>query len=100
MIHRLRGAIFTQGCVMAASFHCRGCGSSRLKEFLNLGNMPLAGGFLRSRDDIAGEQTFPLPIHVCEDCSLVQITQPIDPNILFKDYAFASSTVGPLVTHF
>jgi methylation protein EvaC len=85
---------------MAESVHCRGCGGPRLKEFLNLGNMPLAGGFLRSRDEIPAEQTFPLPIHVCEDCSLVQITQPIDPNILFRDYAFASSTVGPLVTHF
>lgn len=85
---------------MAGSFQCRGCGSARLTEFLNLGNMPLAGGFLRSRDDIPAEQTYPLPVHVCQDCSLVQITQPIDPNILFKDYAFSSSTVGPLVTHF
>jgi SAM-dependent methyltransferase len=62
--------------------------------------MPLAGGFLRSTADISAEQTFPLPIHVCQDCSLVQIVEPVDPDILFRDYAFSSSTVGPLVNHF
>ena len=62
--------------------------------------MPLAGGFLRSTDDIKDEKTYPLPIHVCGDCGLVQIVNPVDPNVLFKDYAFSSSTVGPLVNHF
>jgi C-methyltransferase C-terminal domain/Putative zinc binding domain/Methyltransferase domain len=79
---------------------CRGCGGSRLKVMLDLGNMPLAGGFLKGSSEIASEQLYPLPIHVCEDCSLVQIVDPIDPEILFKDYAFSSSTVAPLIKHF
>jgi SAM-dependent methyltransferase len=79
---------------------CRACGNGGLSEFLNLGNMPLAGGFLRSVDEIKTEQTFPLPVHVCDSCGLVQIVDPVDPNLLFRDYAFASSTVGPLVKHF
>lgn len=62
--------------------------------------MPLAGGFLRSAADIPAEKKYPLPIHVCGDCGLVQILDPVDPNVLFKDYAFSSSTVGPLVKHF
>ena len=69
-------------------------------RILNLGDMPLAGGFLRSIDEAPNEKKFPLPIHVCEDCALIQIIDPVDPNILFKDYAFSSSTVGPLVSHF
>jgi SAM-dependent methyltransferase len=79
---------------------CRGCGHEGLRQFLDLGDMPLAGGFLRSRDEIADERTFPLPVHVCDACALVQIVDPVDPNLLFRDYAFASSTVGPLVKHF
>ena len=79
---------------------CRACGERELTEFLDLGNMPLAGGFLRSRDEIAHERTYPLPIHVCESCGLVQIVEPVDPDVLFRDYAFASSTVGPLINHF
>jgi len=62
--------------------------------------MPLAGGFLASKAAIASEQTYPLVIHVCEDCGLIQIVEPVDPDILFQDYSFSSSTIGPLVTHF
>jgi SAM-dependent methyltransferase len=85
---------------MQISGSCRGCGASRLIEILNLGNMPLAGGFLRSAADIPLERKYPLPIHVCNDCGLVQIVDRVDPNILFRDYAFSSSTVEPLVEHF
>lgn len=80
--------------------HCRACASANLSECLSLGDMPLAGGFLKSKDDIAAEKKYPLPIHVCENCGLVQIVDPVDPNVLFKDYAFASSTVAPLIAHF
>jgi novobiocin biosynthesis protein NovU/D-mycarose 3-C-methyltransferase len=62
--------------------------------------MPLAGGFLANQAAISREQKYPLVIHVCEECGLVQIANPIDPDILFQDYSFSSSTIGPLVKHF
>jgi novobiocin biosynthesis protein NovU/D-mycarose 3-C-methyltransferase len=62
--------------------------------------MPLAGGFLPGRAAIPGEQRYPLKTHVCGACALIQIIDPVDPAILFTDYSFSSSTVGPLVTHF
>ena len=79
---------------------CRGCEGIRLEKFLDLGEMPLAGGFLPNIDAIRDEKRFPLPIHVCMDCGLVQILEVIDPEILFQNYSFSSSTVGPLVKHF
>jgi len=79
---------------------CRGCESDQLDQFLNLGAMPLAGGFLPNTEAIAGEKPFPLSAYVCRTCGLVQILEVIDPEILFQDYSFASSTVGPLVQHF
>jgi SAM-dependent methyltransferase len=79
---------------------CRGCGSSSLEMFLDLGRMPLAGGFLSGRAAAEKEVLYPLPVHVCRECSLVQIVDPVDPEILFQDYSFASSTVAPLVNHF
>lgn len=82
------------------SSKCRGCNSDNLFEILNLGNMPSAGGFLKNLDEAETEITYPLPIFACKKCSLVQIINPIDPSILFKDYAFASSTVSPLIKHF
>jgi len=86
---------------MSISTHrCRGCQASSLQEIIDLGNMPLAGGFLSDRASIATEQRYPLKTHVCTQCSLIQIVDPVDPNILFKDYSFASSTIGQLVSHF
>jgi novobiocin biosynthesis protein NovU/D-mycarose 3-C-methyltransferase len=79
---------------------CRSCGDRDLVEILDLGEMVLAGGFLRSAEDIAAERRFPLRVHVCRACRLVQILDAVDPEILFQDYSFASSTIEPLVRHF
>ncbi|NTV51505.1 MAG: class I SAM-dependent methyltransferase [Candidatus Firestonebacteria bacterium] len=79
---------------------CRGCASPDLAEFLNLGDMPLAGGFLSSPEAFAAEQRYPLPVHVCRKCGLVQILELVSPDVLFKDYAFSSSTINPLIRHF
>src|SRR5216684_2641974 len=62
--------------------------------------MPLAGAFLAGREAIAAERRYPLKVHVCRTCALVQILDPVNPDMLFRDYAFSSSTVGPLVEHF
>ncbi len=80
--------------------NCRGCESDNLRIFLDLGKMPLAGGFLSNTASIKKENLYPLPIHVCNNCGLVQILESIDPEILFQDYSFSSSTIGPLVQHF
>lgn len=79
---------------------CRGCESRKLEPFLDLGEMPSAGGFLANRETIAHEKFYPLKVHICEVCGLVQILDAIAPDVLFEEYSFASSTVGPLVRHF
>ena len=77
--------------------NCRGCESTQLEKFLDLGNMPLAGGFLAGKEAIQQEKLYPLPVHVCCQCGLVQILEVVDPEVLFKDYSFSSSTIGPPV---
>jgi len=79
---------------------CRGCEATALEPFLDLGEMPLAGGFLKDDDVIAEERRYPLTIHVCHACGLVQIVDVVDPEILFQDYSFSSSTIEALVRHF
>jgi SAM-dependent methyltransferase len=61
--------------------------------------MPLAGGFLTA-EQIPAEGRYPLRISVCEACSCVQITDPVDPSILFQDYSFKTGTIPGLVRHF
>ena len=79
---------------------CRACGERRLQLFLDLGAMPLAGGFLQGAEAIRAERAYPLRTFVCESCALVQIVDVIAPDILFQDYSFSSSTVAALVDHF
>ena len=79
---------------------CRGCASDKLDMFLDLGEMALAGGFLPNAEAIRSEKAYPLSAHVCRSCGLVQILEVIDPDVLFQDYSFASSTIAPLVQHF
>src|SRR5437867_3673241 len=79
---------------------CRACAAGNFEEVLNLGALPLAGGFLENSQAAACERKYPLAVHVCENCGLVQVLDPVDPNILFQDYSFSSSTIQPLVQHF
>ena len=78
---------------------CRGCGAQQVRPFLDLGELPLAGGFL-SEEQIPSEKRYPLLVSVCDTCGLVQIVHPVDPEILFQDYSFATGTVPGLVKHF
>lgn len=80
--------------------NCRACQGTDLHSILNLGALPLAGGFLAGPEAFASEQRYPLEIHACADCGLVQVLDPVDPEILFQDYSFSSSTIKPLVDHF
>ena len=79
---------------------CRACESGALEEILNFGPLPLAGGFLDGPEAAARERRYPLATHVCGSCGLVQVLDPVDPEILFQDYSFSSSTIKPLVDHF
>jgi SAM-dependent methyltransferase len=78
---------------------CRGCGAQEVRPFFDLGELPLAGGFL-SEEQIPSERRYPLLVSLCDECGLVQIVHPVDPDILFQDYSFATGTVPGLVKHF
>ena len=67
---------------------CRSCNSNQLKRIMSYGEMPLANGLLTSPTD--DESLFPLELWFCEKCYLVQITETVDPEILFKDYSYLS----------
>jgi len=80
---------------------CRTCESEDLELLIDLGPQPLAGGFLPLEESvILHEKTYPLPIHVCKACGLVQSTYVIPSDTLFENYYFSSSTIDYLARHF
>lgn len=61
--------------------------------------MPMAGAFAKT---YAGPEHTAVPLRFmwCEDCRLAQTGERVDPNRLFRDYSYRSSTSRPLVEHF
>lgn len=79
---------------------CRFCMSSNLLKVINLGKMPLAGGFIKNRGGFTREKKYPLALNFCKDCYLLQTSISINPDILFKKYFYFSSTINTLTEHF
>lgn len=78
---------------------CRGCQSSQLSSVLSLGNTPLANALI-SPDEMDAEQiTYPLELVMCEACSLIQITETVDPEELFGHYLYFSSFSTTMLEH-
>ncbi len=80
---------------------CRLCKSSGLEKFLDLGSQPPANAFLRE-EDFTKEQTYPLVVARCTNpsCGFVQLAHVVDPETLFADYVYVSSTSPTFVRHF
>jgi hypothetical protein len=79
---------------------CRVCRDHKLKTFLALGPIPLSNSFLK-KEQLAGEEAFyPLDVCFCDNCGMVQLAQVVDPNVMFKDYAYFTGTSEPMKVHF
>lgn len=79
---------------------CRVCGSKDLVKILDLGETPLANGFLTKDELKKVEEKFPLVVYFCKNCSLVQLLDVVDPKMLFGKYHFMTSASKPSVDHF
>ncbi len=78
---------------------CRGCHSTDLEIVIDLGEQPLAGGFL-TLEQIPLEKKYPLQIYFCRKCALVQVLDVVDADTLFKEYFYLSSVTKTLSQHF
>lgn len=79
---------------------CRICNSEELEKILDLGETPLANAFVGGNDLNKKESRFPLTVHYCKNCSLVQVPDVVHPKILFSDYYFLTSASSPSIDHF
>ncbi len=78
---------------------CRSCGSESLSGILDLGRTPLANRLLKQDQFGEPELRFPLELVFCGNCSLVQITETVAPEILFRDYLYFSSFSETMLRH-
>jgi SAM-dependent methyltransferase len=79
---------------------CRSCGGAHLRQFLDLGSTPLADALVPADRVGQVDDTFPLQVAFCPDCTLVQITEEVPAERLFDaDYPYFSSFSDHLLTH-
>lgn len=72
-------------------FACRSCGEQRLHPVLSLGEMPLANALLTADELGSPEHVYPLELVFCPSCTLLQITETVPPDRLFREYLYFSS---------
>jgi len=79
---------------------CRSCGHKPLDLILSFGRTPLADRLLTKAQLKEPELTARLDLAFCPECSLVQITESVSPEILFcQDYPYFSSVSKFLLQH-
>lgn len=77
---------------------CRFCGGP-LHEFLDLGMSPLCQTIITEAQRNQMEPFYPLRLHVCPACHLVQLQEYVAPENIFSEYAYFSSFSDSYVDH-
>lgn len=80
-----------------ALVNCVACGHGELHKILDLGEQPPANSYRDSTEKI---DVFPLGLNRCKNCSHIQLTHAVNPDILFKNYLYVSGTSQTLKEYF
>jgi SAM-dependent methyltransferase len=78
---------------------CRFCRGGLNRTFVDLGMSPLCETYPCAADLNRGEVYYPLHVHVCEQCFLVQLEEYESPGHIFSDYAYFSSYSDSWLKH-
>jgi SAM-dependent methyltransferase len=78
---------------------CRSCGYQKLQSILSLGCTPLANALLTPDQLGDTEETYPLELVFCSECTLVQLTESVSPEKLFREYVYFSSFSETMLRH-
>lgn len=78
---------------------CRSCGKPELSTILSLGKTPLANALLTREQLDEIEPTYELDLVFCPSCYLIQITETVPSEKLFREYFYLSSFSETLLRH-
>lgn len=79
---------------------CRGCNQYKLASFINLGTSPIANKLVAPQELELEEEVFPLHVHTCLSCGLVQLPEISSRELLFpNDYSYYSSYSSSWLEH-
>ncbi|MGJ3263436.1 MAG: methyltransferase domain-containing protein [Salinarimonas sp.] len=70
---------------------CRSCGGTHLAPVLALGETPLANALVPPDRLEEPEPRYPLELVFCRECTLLQLTVSVRPDLMFSTYPYFSS---------
>ena len=76
---------------------CVCCDSENINLLLDLNKQPLANSY---HDNSKELEKYPLGVNLCQDCYHIQLTDVVDPDLLFRDYLYVSGTTKTLRDNF
>jgi hypothetical protein len=79
---------------------CRVCNKENLELVMDFGLTPLANAYRKKEDLDKPELFYPLAVNFCSECKNVQLNVVVEPELLFRNYLYKSSTSPVLVKHF
>jgi SAM-dependent methyltransferase len=80
--------------------NCRSCSCPDLEVILDLGAQPIANALLSEEELERPEARFPLAVAFCPACALVQVTETVPAEILYRrHYPYFSSSSPALLKH-
>jgi len=78
---------------------CRVCDSDKLKLAIDLGEQPWGNDFLKA-SEVGQEQSYPLRVVWCENCSTAQLDYTVRKEVMFGNHTYLSGTTKTLDMHF
>jgi SAM-dependent methyltransferase len=79
---------------------CRLCDSKNVEMVVSLAPTPVAEKYVTKEQAGQAQESYPMDLYMCRDCSHVQILDVVDPKFVFDSYTYSSSNTSGIVKHF
>ena len=84
---------------MAKIAACHACDAANPTLVLSLGKTPLANRYLTEEQLAEPEPSYPLELLYCAACGLVQLSEHVDPQVLFGHYLYLTGMSATMARH-
>ena len=79
---------------------CRLCGSQNLGLVMPMPASPVADGFVPAERKEESQKYYALDLYQCQNCGLVHLRDVVNPEVIYRNYLYETTTSPGLVAHF
>ncbi len=79
---------------------CRLCGSQNLDLVMPLPATPIADGYFSIERKDESQACYALDLYLCQGCGLVHLCDVVNPELIYRQYLYETTTSPGLVAHF